>query len=72
MFTDIVDSTDQAARLGDSRWRKVLDTALLHWRKVAPVSEGGGMIRRRSRSTLAVPRSAFAWFRFPPEIIVSP
>jgi transposase, IS6 family len=33
-------------------------------------SEGGGMIPRCSRPVRAVPSSAFAGFRFPPEIIV--
>jgi hypothetical protein len=50
--------------------REVALAALLHWRRVAPVSEGVGMIRRRFCSTSAVPGSAFAGFRFLPEIIV--
>ena len=44
--------------------------ALLHWREVAVGGEGGGMRPRRSRPIPAVPSSAFAGFRFPPEIIV--
>jgi hypothetical protein len=37
-----------------------------------PVSEGdsGGMLRSHARPVLVVPSSAFARFRFPPEIIV--
>ncbi len=44
--------------------------ALLHWRKVAPGGERGGMRLRRSRPIPVVPGSAFAGFRFPSEIIV--
>src|ERR1700690_1563482 len=44
--------------------------ALLHWRRVRSGGEGGGMRSRRSRSIPAFSRSAFAGFRFPPEIIV--
>jgi hypothetical protein len=44
--------------------------ALLHW--AMPVAEGdsGPMLRSGPRSVPAVPSSAFAGFRFPPEIIV--
>jgi transposase-like protein len=42
----------------------------LHWRTVVLGGEGGGMMRRRSRLVSVVPSSAFAGFRFPPEIIV--
>ena len=43
--------------------------ALLHWRKVAPAGERGGM-KRRLRPVPVAPNSAFGGFRFPPEIIV--
>jgi len=42
----------------------------LHWRRVALGGERGGMVSRRSRPVPAAPSSAFAGFRFPPEIIV--
>jgi hypothetical protein len=44
--------------------------ALLHWRMFAVSGEGGGMMPRGSRPVPAFPSSAFAGFRFPPEIIV--
>ena len=44
--------------------------ALLRWRKVAPVGEGGVMRPHRSRPISTVPSSVFKGFRFPPEIIV--
>jgi transposase-like protein len=44
--------------------------ALLHLAHGRVGSEGGGMIPRCSRPVRAVPSSAFAGFRFPPEIIV--
>ncbi len=34
------------------------------------VGEGVGMMRRRCRPVSAAPSSAFAGFRFPPEVIV--
>jgi hypothetical protein len=37
---------------------------------VALAGEGGGMMPRRARPVPALPSSAFAGFRFPPEIIV--
>jgi hypothetical protein len=57
------------------KWRAVeipflVEGALLHERKVAPVGEGGGMRLRCSRPAPAIPRSAFAGSRFPPAIIV--
>jgi transposase, IS6 family len=42
----------------------------LHWRLVVLGGEGGGMRSRRCRPFPAFSRSAFAGFRFPPEIIV--
>jgi hypothetical protein len=42
----------------------------LHWRIVVPAGEGGGMRSRRCRPLPTVSSSAFAGFRFPPEIIV--
>jgi IS6 family transposase len=42
----------------------------LHWRRVVPGGQGGGMSSRRCRPVFAVPCSAFKGFRFPPEIIV--
>jgi transposase-like protein len=44
-------------------------TALLHSLRPCQPSETAGMRTRQSRST-PVPRSAFAGFRFPPEVIV--
>jgi hypothetical protein len=44
--------------------------ALLHWRSVVVRGERGGMASRRCRPAPVVPSSAFAGFRFPPEIIV--
>jgi IS6 family transposase len=42
----------------------------LHWRVVVLAGEGGGMRSRRSCRMPVFSRSAFAGFRFPPEIIV--
>ena len=42
----------------------------MHWRRVTVGGECGGMVSRGSRPVLAVPSSAFAGFRFPPEVIV--
>jgi transposase, IS6 family len=44
--------------------------ALLHWRRVAAAGEGGEMRSRRGLPVPAFSSSAFAGFRFPPEIIV--
>ena len=48
----------------------LVGAALLHWRKVAPAGEGGGMMRRRFRPIPVLSSTAFKGFRFPPEIIV--
>jgi transposase, IS6 family len=47
-----------------------VEMALLRWRMAAPGGESDGMMARRSRQVCSVPRSAFAGFRFPPEVIV--
>src|SRR5213082_3103059 len=44
--------------------------ALLHWATPVCEGDGGGMLRSHGRLVPAVPSSAFAGFRFPPEIIV--
>ncbi len=50
--------------------RHAQQRALLHWRSASVGGEGGGMMPRRCRPVPAAARSAFAGFRFPPEIIV--
>ena len=47
-----------------------LSRGLLHWRSVGPGGDGDGMRSRPRRSIPAFSRSAFAGYRFPPEIIV--
>ena len=67
---------DVAAPSGPNRDRVVdeapppIQLALLHWRRVVPGGQGGGMSSRRCRPVSVVPCSAFKGFRFPPEIIV--
>ena len=50
--------------------RAVVRRALLHWRTGAAGGQGGGMRSRRGLPLPAFSSSAFAGFRFPPDIIV--
>src|SRR6266540_2508097 len=56
-----------ASALGD--WGRVRRGALLHWSSWTPVTETGAMRSRPDPCSHPVPRSAFAGYRFPPEVI---
>src|SRR5207245_3180106 len=55
---------------GRNTYGELGNGALLHWRIVAVAGECGGMFRSHPGPVRAVSSSAFAGFRFPPEIIV--
>ena len=63
LFTDLVDSTAQAARLGDGRWRSVLDDHDFIARRIVTghggtlVKATGDGIRRGSTARLAARNS---------------